>query len=236
MANTLEQIVILDDAQRFKKLCRGFNQYFPWLLLSMGMMLVIQGGYMQAKAHFAQFLIQQAWQKTLEDHKPHKPWSWADTHPVAKLEFLPHTVTQDDFGSHLASHLASQEALDAQDSERDDSLYVLSGASGRNLAFGPALMLSSSEFDEQGNTVIAGHRDTHFARLNGVKVGQLINVQSASGKRRLYRVFATQVTHESDMSVAQDSGDKQLTLVTCYPFGTSFAGGPLRFVVKAEPI
>ncbi|GIU12735.1 MULTISPECIES: class GN sortase [unclassified Shewanella] len=232
MANILDQVVNLDDALSFKKLCKGFNRYFPWLLCAMGIVLIIQGGYMQAKAHFAQFLIQQAWQKTLEDSQPHKPWSWADTHPVAKLDFLPHAATQDGSGSHLSS----QEALDAQDSERGDSLYVLSGASGRNLAFGPALMLSSSEFDDQGNTVIAGHRDTHFARLNGIKVGQLIKVQSVSGKRRLYRVFATQVTHESDMSVAQDSSSKQLTLVTCYPFGASFAGGPLRFVVKAEAI
>ncbi|GIU31751.1 class GN sortase [Shewanella sp. Isolate13] len=177
---------------------------------------------MQAKAHFAQFLIQQAWQKTLEDRKPHKPWSWADTHPVAKLEFLSTTTSQGGRQLH--------------DRDNSDSLYVLSGATGRNLAFGPALMLSSSEFDDQGNTVIAGHRDTHFARLNGIKVGQLIQVQSVSGKRNLYRVFATQVTHESDMSVVQDRGEKELTLVTCYPFGANFSGGPLRFVVKAEPI
>ncbi|ABV87835.1 class GN sortase [Shewanella pealeana] len=229
MANQTEQVVKSNkDAEGSKKLCRDFNRYFPWLLVATGIALIIQGGYMQVKAHFAQFLIQQAWQRTLEDRKPHKPWSWADTHPVAKLEFLPSAEVQD--------HIESQNTLDTHDSGQGDSLYVLSGASGRNLAFGPALMLSSSEFDEQGNTVIAGHRDTHFARLNGVKVGQLIKVQSASGKRRLYRVFATLVTHESDMSVTQDSHDKLLTLVTCYPFGASFAGGPLRFVVKAEPI
>lgn len=199
-----------------------FHRCFPWLLLAMGVVFVTQGGYMQAKAHFAQFLIQQAWQKTLEDNKPHKPWSWADTYPVAKLEFLSRDLTE------------NRQQL--SEPNQGDSLYVLSGASGRNLAFGPALMLSSAEFDSQGNTVIAGHRDTHFARLNGIKVGQLIKVQSASGKQHLYRIFATLVTHESDMSVTHNRGEKQLTLVTCYPFGASFAGGPLRFVVKAEPI
>ncbi|GIU27079.1 class GN sortase [Shewanella schlegeliana] len=223
MTKTVEQVIYSNSDKRLsKKLSKSFHRYFPWLLLAMGVVLVTQGGYMQVKAHFAQFLIQQAWQKTLEDSKPHKPWSWADTYPVAKLEFLSSSTNK------------GSKPLD--DSEQGDSLYVLSGASGRNLAFGPALMLSSSEFDAQGNTVIAGHRDTHFARLNGVKVGQLIKVQSASGKHSLYRVFVTQVTHESDMSVTQERGEKQLTLVTCYPFGASFAGGPLRFVVKAEPI
>nr|WP_041416324.1 class GN sortase [Shewanella halifaxensis] len=194
----------------------------PWLLLAAGVVLIVQGGYMQAKANFAQFLIQQAWQKTLLDEKPHKPWSWADTYPVAKLDFLP-----------MKTHL---QELPAESRDSNDSLYVLAGASGRNLAFGPAQMLTSASVNGQGNTVIAGHRDTHFARLDGVQVGQLIQLQSASGKSRIYRVATALVTHESDMSVIENNGHRQLTLVTCYPFGAEFAGGPLRFVVKAEPV
>ncbi|MGS0826467.1 class GN sortase [Shewanella sp. 0m-8] len=215
------------DARCDKRLIRRFHRYAPWLLLVAGAVLVIQGGYMQAKAHFAQFLIQQAWQKTLADQKPHKPWSWADTHPVAKLDFFPVTT-------HLSKDFV--ESGKNNNLNNHDSLYVLAGASGRNLAFGPAQMLSSASVNSQGNTVIAGHRDTHFARLNGIQVGQLIQLQNASGKSRIYRVATAQVTHESDLSVIEDNGQSILTLVTCYPFGVEFAGGPLRFVVKAEPV
>ncbi|MGS0680145.1 class GN sortase [Shewanella sp. 125m-7] len=199
-----------------------YHRYFCCLLLIFGAGLVVHGGYMQAKAHFAQFLIQQAWQKTLQDRKPHKPWSWADTHPVAKLDFLSAIPVQGDTKGEA-------------DSE-GDSLYVLAGASGRNLAFGPAHMLSTANINARGNTVIAGHRDTHFSRLSGTKVGQLFRLQSASGKHLIYRVKEIKVVHESDTSVIQEYDQSLLTLVTCYPFGAEISGGPLRFVVQAVPI
>ena len=171
---------------------------------------------MQAKAYFAQFLIQQAWQKTLDDQQQHKPWSWADTHPVAKLKFI--NVEKEG------------KATDAS------SLYVLAGASGRNLAFGPSQVLSSAAVNGLGNTVIAGHRDTHFSLLKGVTVGQQLTLQNAQGLEILYKVVNTQVVHESDTSVMRDVGDKQLTLVTCYPFNSAVAGGALRYIVTAVPI
>ncbi|WP_338056269.1 class GN sortase [Shewanella pneumatophori] len=200
---------------------RHFHRFSCWSLLLVGALLMAQGGYMQAKAYFAQFLIQQAWQKTLQDRRPHKPWSWADTHPVAKMDFLPANIR--DYDSEHARL-------------NGDSLYVLAGASGRNLAFGPAQMLSSANINSRGNTVIAGHRDTHFARLNGIKLGQLIRLQSATGKSLVYKVIMAEVVHESDMTVTEDSGESLLTLVTCYPFGAEFAGGEQRFVVQAVPI
>lgn len=207
----------LDNSNKSQAKGRYFHRLVVGLLLIVGVGLLVQGGYMQAKAHFAQFLIQQAWQKTLQDRQPHKPWSWADTHPVAKLEFLPAKNDQSNFST-------------------ESTLYVLSGASGRNLAFGPAQMLSSANINSRGNTVIAGHRDTHFSRLNDVKIGQIIRVQGVSGKSLLYKVTQTMITHESDMSVTEDDGESLLTLVTCYPFGAEFAGGPLRYIVQARPI
>lgn len=200
---------------------RRLHRACCWLLLLGGAILIAQGGYMQAKAHFAQFLIQQAWLKTLQDRQPHKPWSWADTHPVAKMDFLEGNM--------------SDVALEHQP-VNGDSLYVLAGASGRNLAFGPAQMLSSANINTRGNTVIAGHRDTHFSRLEAIKLGQLIRLQNAAGKTLVYKVTKAEVVHESDMSVTEDSGESVLTLVTCYPFGAQFAGGEQRFVVQATPI
>ncbi|MFT5790341.1 MAG: sortase A [Shewanella sp.] len=225
----------LDVAYSDAAVCRGFtyrrlHMGFSCLLFILGLTFVGQGGYMQAKAYFAQFLIQQAWQKTLDDQQQHKPWSWADTYPVAKLEFLASSSEQ------TQTQPKPLGLLESVSTNKNRSLYVLSGASGRNLAFGPAQVLSSAKINSSGNTVIAGHRDTHFSLLSGTKVGQLITLQNAEGVEVLYQVMQTQVVHESDVSVMDNAGEALLTLVTCYPFGSAVAGGPLRYVVTAVPL
>ncbi|MFB2661952.1 class GN sortase [Shewanella mangrovisoli] len=188
-------------------------------LVLLGITLFGKGFYMQAKAHFAQYLIEQAWAKTLIDGKSHKPWSWADTYPVAKL-----SIEQAKRPNHFDGPASN------------DSLYVLAGASGRNLAFGPALVLSSAPAGAQGNTVIAGHRDTHFAMLNGISVGRRLALQTATGKEIVYQVVATEVVHESQTEWMAPSEDNRLTLITCYPFDALQGGAELRFVVQAIPV
>ncbi|GIU05859.1 class GN sortase [Shewanella morhuae] len=188
-------------------------------LCLIGATLLGKGFYMQAKAHFAQYLIEQAWTKTLADGKSHKPWSWADTYPVAKLSIY----------RQPAANTASE-------AELDDSLYVLAGASGRNLAFGPSMMLSSAPAGQIGNTVIAGHRDTHFAILNGMAVGRRLSLQTLKGNNIIYEVVATQVVHETATQFMAPSDDNRLTLITCYPFEALQGGAELRFVVQAIPV
>ncbi|SIR17572.1 sortase A [Shewanella morhuae] len=188
-------------------------------LCLIGATLLGKGFYMQAKAHFAQYLIEQAWTKTLADGKSHKPWSWADTYPVAKLSIY----------RQPAANTVSE-------AELDDSLYVLAGASGRNLAFGPSMMLSSAPAGQIGNTVIAGHRDTHFAILNGMAVGRRLSLQTLKGNNIIYEVVATQVVHETATQFMAPSDDNRLTLITCYPFEALQGGAELRFVVQAIPV
>ncbi|WP_299788889.1 class GN sortase [uncultured Shewanella sp.] len=182
-------------------------------ILIFSLTLIGKGTYMQAKAHFAQYLIMQAWEQTLEDSQPHKPWSWADTYPVSKMTFI----------------------AEGEESTSQRVLYVLAGASGRNLAFGPAELDINSQ-KRGGNRVIAGHNDTHFSILSGVKTGRQIRLQDASGNEQLYRVTETLVVHESDTRVLEPSNDKLLTLITCYPFNSLEVGGALRLVVKAEAV
>ena len=163
---------------------------------------------MQAKAHFAQFLVADAWQKTLSQGGRHKPWSWADTYPVARL-------------------MLSSEAEAA-------SLYVLAGAVGRTLAFGPGLLLSGAHPGEAGNVVIAGHRDTHFIDLQHLKVNQRVNMQIPSGETLQYQVFDVGVYHESDAWLMGETESAILTLITCYPFDGLMSDTPYRFVVRAR--
>lgn len=188
-------------------------------LFLIGATLLGKGLYMQAKAHFAQYLIEQAWTKTLADGQSHKPWSWADTYPVAKLSIY-----------------REQAANNHIEAELNDSLYVLAGASGRNLAFGPSLVLSSAPAGQKGNTVIAGHRDTHFAILNGMAVGRRLSLQTLKGNNIIYEVVATQVVHETETQFMAPSADNRLTLITCYPFDALQGGAELRFVVQAIPV
>ncbi|MDT3273775.1 class GN sortase [Shewanella sp. SP2S2-4] len=188
-------------------------------LFLIGATLLGKGLYMQAKAHFAQYLIEQAWTKTLADGQSHKPWSWADTYPVAKLSFYREQAANSDIEAEL-----------------NDSLYVLAGASGRNLAFGPSLVLSSAPAGQKGNTVIAGHRDTHFAILNGMAVGRRLSLQTLKGNHIIYEVVATQVVNETETQFMARSADNRLTLITCYPFDALQGGAELRFVVQAIPV
>jgi sortase A len=186
------------------------------LLTLVGLGLIVQGGYMQAKAHFAQFLIERAFEQTLVDNQPHKPWSWADTHPVAKMRVLQHN------------------AQGVQPLGQD--LYVLAGASGRNLAFGPSLMLAGAGVGEQGNMIIAGHRDSHFMRLQYVNVGDMIELYSATGQLQVYRITATQVVHESATEVLEQTENSKLTLITCYPFDQLAGNAEYRYIVEATPL
>lgn len=173
--------------------------------------LLIQGGYMQAKAHFAQYLIAKAFEQTLQDDKPHKPWSWADTHPVAKMQFK-----------------------DQDHRIKSDEIYVLAGVSGRTLAFGPGLYLNGAGVGEVGNTVIAGHRDTHFITLRQLQIGDKIEMVNSRSVVIEYTVTDLRIVDASAVDEMAITDDHRLTLITCYPFEGLTAKATQRFIVEAK--
>jgi sortase A len=160
--------------------------------------------YMQAKAGLAQVLLRQAWQQRIDTGQAVRPWPWADTSPVARLR---------------VARLGINE-------------IVLSGDSGRILAFGPGWAESSAPPGSPGLSVISAHRDTHFAFLRKLTVGDAITVDAMQHAQD-YRVASIRIVdarHERiDTAIAADT----LLLVTCYPFDAVDAGGPLRYVVTA---
>ena len=180
-----------------------------WVLiacLSFGMWNLGQGVYLYAKAALAQHLLRQAWDKTLQGHAQVRPWPWADTFPVARLT----------------------------DAKAQVDLIVLAGASGRSLAFGPGHIDGTALPGKAGNSVLSGHRDTHFAFLRGVQIGDALQIQTTAGKTLRYRVADLRIVDQHDVRVLQSAAGEQLTLVTCYPFDALRPGGPLRYVVSAE--
>ena len=165
------------------------------------------GAWIHTKAIIAQTLLEAAWTDTLKGQKEVKPWPWADTWPVSRL-----TVPR-----------------------LGISRIVLAGASGEALAFGPGLLLSPENPGYSGNTVIAGHRDTHFRFLQKIKTNDLIMLQTGKDSVHLYRVSELLIINENQVQLLQQDDDR-LMLITCYPFHAVTAGGPLRYAVIAKRI
>ncbi len=175
-------------------------------LLCLGFWQMGQGAYIPAKAWLAQELMQRAWNRVSEGEHRAVPWPWADTYPVARLT----------------------------SGSRDIDLIVLAGGSGRTLAFGPGHLSASALPGERGNTIIAGHRDTHFNFLRDVEDGELLGVELPDGGRHVYEVIGVDIVDSRRGSLLLDTDMPMLTLVTCYPFDARESGGPLRYVVTAR--
>lgn len=167
-----------------------------------------QGAYIPAKAWLAQELMQRAWRKAEAGEVAPAPWPWADTWPVARLSAL----------------------------GGDVELIVLEGGSGRTLAFGPGHLSVSALPGEAGNSIIAGHRDTHFQFLRHLQIGHSLHVELANGRRHHYQVTDIDVVDSRRGSILLDTDTAMLSLVTCYPFDALDAGGPMRYVVSARMI
>ncbi len=176
------------------------------LLLAFGGWNIWAGGYIHAKAALAQHLLARAWVRVQAGDDTARPWPWADTRPVARLR----------------SERLGQDVL------------VLSGGSGRTLAFGPGLLDNSAAPGDVGMTVMLGHRDTHFRFLRELLPGDELSVSDRAGRDHRYRVRERLVVHKDTAQLAMDIPG--LALVTCYPFDAVSPGGPLRYVVLAEPV
>jgi sortase A len=85
---------------------------------------------------------------------------------------------------------------------------------------------------DNGNSVLAGHRNTFFAPLKGIERGDLIRVRLRSGGTVDYRVDHLAIVGRDALEVMETSPEARLTLITCYPF--DFIGpSPRRFIVGA---
>ncbi len=82
-----------------------------------------------------------------------------------------------------------------------------------------------------GNSIIAGHRDTHFSFLQHLQLGETLALEVPGGSKYLYQVVSMDVVDSRRGHLLLDAQIPMLTLVTCYPFNSDEAGGPLRFVV-----
>lgn len=176
------------------------------LLAAVGAWQGGHGAWIYVKAQLAQVLLQRAWASTLAGHDEVKPWPWADTWPVARLRVPAHGV----------------------------DLIVLSGASGRTLAFGPGHVPGSAPPGHPGVAIVTGHRDTHFRFLERVRGGEEVVLETPGRPPLRFRVRETLVVDARTAVIGNGDRVTSLVLLTCYPFDAITPGGPLRYVVTAE--
>jgi sortase A len=87
---------------------------------------------------------------------------------------------------------------------------------------------------EAGNVGLAGHRDTLFRGLKDLRIRDEIQFSTLSGDFK-YLVESLRVVEPDNVGVLAPSGEKVLTMVTCYPF--YYVGpAPKRFVVRARQV
>src|SRR3954453_5537174 len=137
----------------------------PLLLASAGLILLGQGSYIHAKAILAQILLERAFIETIATGRNTKPWSWADTWPVARIEV---------------------KRIHA-------SAIVLAGSSGQALAFGPGHVERTPDAGERGGAVYSAHRDPHFRFLREVVIGDEIDVTRSDVWMFRYRADSTSI-------------------------------------------
>src|SRR5205814_8592163 len=124
-----------------------------------------QGAYIHAKAALAQVLLERAFKQNITTGRETKPWAWADTWPVARIEV---------------------KRLNA-------SAIVLAGSSGQALAFGPGHVELTADAGERGVAVYPAHRGTHFRSPKDVAIGDEIEITRSDSKRFRYRTDATPI-------------------------------------------
>lgn len=161
-----------------------------------------------AKAFLAKILVAQAWQRTLDTQQNQKPWTWSDTWPVAKLYFPRVNKTR----------------------------YVLAGTHGSSLAFGPGIVDNTVTPEMRGTKVIGGHRDTHFAFLDDLQVGDIFLLQNKLGHWQYYQLDETHIVDTRAEAWSIDPDLDSIHLVTCFPFDSAVPGGPLRFIAIGTPM
>jgi len=166
-----------------------------------------QGVYIHAKALVAQILLKKAFDEAVSSGRNVKPWSWADTWPIARIEVR---------------------RLHA-------SAIVLAGSSGQALAFGPGHVELTPDAGERGVAVYSAHRDTHFRFLKDIVIGDEIDVTRSDGNMFRYRADRTSVVRFDSSGIDALGDEYELVLSTCWPL-EAMTSGPERYLLHATMI
>lgn len=113
------------------------------------------------------------------------------------------------------------------------SYVLLEGTDNRTLDKSIGHVEGTALIGESGNIGIAGHRNTHFRKLEWIRRGDEMLVSTPEGEFR-YLVEWVRLFTPYDLEVLNPEHGPAVTLVTCFPF--EYVGSaPLRYIVRALP-
>ena len=181
------------------------RKYFLLSVLVVSCTLIAKPSYLYAKSVVAQALLNNAWRQSQQSGDNNLPWQWSDSYPVAKL---------------------------TNDKSNTDWI-ILSGMTGRSMAFAPSWLEDSAKPNQYGNTVISAHNDSHFSLLEDTRVGDLFFLEDKFGVIFDYRVERIDIVEERDLSPYHFQDKTMITLITCYPFDITNTPKDKRLVVQA---
>jgi sortase A len=202
--------IFAEGRQRYSVPCAGGRRpvVLPAaVLLIASLVLFSHGMWIHAKALVAQILLERAFAATLESGRDTKPWSWADTWPVARIS-VPRL---------------------------GKSAIALNGSSGQALAFGPGHVELTPEAGDRGTAVYSAHRDTHFSFVRDIGIGDEIDVTRRDGAVARFSVTHMSVVAFDATGIDPLRPGRRLVLATCWPLDGTRAT-PLRYLVHAEAI
>jgi len=165
-----------------------------------GLCILSQSLWIYTKAWAGQALIEAAWERSVRDQTHHKPWPWADTYPVGKLNIPSLNI----------------------------ELYLLQGDTGQALAFAPGMTVYETKLTNAPhitNTyLLQAHRDTHFKFLPKLKRGEQLSLEMLSEKKLFY-VHQHKIFETPEFSTPSDLEHDLLLLSSCYPFANALESG-----------
>jgi len=192
-----------------------FVRTFSWLLILVGLALAGYGFYDYYSARLAQKQAEQEWTAGAGAEQP-VPESLPK--PAQRLPY---------FDPYRLGETVAKLTLPRLDA----TLFVIEGTDQKDLSKGPGHMPGTALPGVTGNCVIAGHRDTHFRVLEGIRKGDKVDLDTRYGKFH-YQVRSMEVVSPTNVASLYPTDNAVLHLITCYPF--NYVGhAPKRMVIEA---
>lgn len=114
----------------------------------------------------------------------------------------------------------------------EQKLPIFQGTGTKELKKGVGHYIQSVLPGEEDNCVLSGHRDTVFAKLGKLKIGDQLIIETSAGTFT-YVIKKLRIVDKDDRTVIVPTDHAVLTLTTCYPF--RFVGNaPYRYIISSD--
>jgi sortase A len=109
---------------------------------------------------------------------------------------------------------------------------IFQGTNAKELKKGIGHFVQSVLPGEKDNCVFSGHRDTVFAKLGKLKIGDQLIVETSAGTFT-YEIKRIRIVDKDDRTVIVPTDHAVLTLTTCYPF-LYIGSAPYRYIISSD--